>query len=109
MTQQDPEIGKSVVAAGIRTNYLEAGQGAPLILLHGSGPGVTAWANWRLAIPEFARHRRVLAPDIAGFGYTERKADARYDLEYWIDHIVGFIDALDIERADLSVTPSAAL
>ncbi|WP_042877063.1 alpha/beta fold hydrolase [Cupriavidus necator] len=100
MTQQNPEIGKSVVAAGICTNYLEAGEGSPLILLHGSGPGVTAWANWRLAIPELARHRRVLAPDVAGFGYTERKTDARYDLDYWVGHIIGFLDALDIERAD---------
>jgi pimeloyl-ACP methyl ester carboxylesterase len=43
MTQNNnPEIGRSVDAAGIQTNYLEAGSGAPLVLLHGSGPGVTA-------------------------------------------------------------------
>lgn len=47
MTQSDPEIGKTVIAAGLKTNYLEAGQGDPVILIHGSGPGVTAYANWR--------------------------------------------------------------
>jgi 2-hydroxymuconate-semialdehyde hydrolase len=69
----NPEIGKSVVAAGLETNYLEAGAGEPVILIHGSGPGVTAYANWRLSIPVLAQKYRVLAPDIAGFGYTQRK------------------------------------
>ena len=60
-----PEIGKSIVAAGIHTNYLEAGQGAPVVMIHGSGPGVTAYANWRLVMPRLAERFRVLAPDMA--------------------------------------------
>lgn len=100
MTQQNPEIGKSIAAAGIQTNYLEEGAGPPLLLLHGSGPGVTAWANWRLAIPELAKKRRVIAPDAAGFGYTERKPNAHYGLDYWVEHIIGFLDALKIGRTD---------
>jgi pimeloyl-ACP methyl ester carboxylesterase len=95
----DPEIGKSVVAAGLKTNYLEAGDGPPLILLHGSGPGVTAYANWRLAIPELSKHFRVLAPDVAGFGYTERKSGAQYNLDNWVAHAIGFMDALNIPKA----------
>ena len=50
MSDNNPEIGKSVIAAGINTNYLEAGEGEPVILIHGSGPGVTAYANWRLSM-----------------------------------------------------------
>lgn len=101
MTQNNnPEIGHSVEAAGIRTNYLEAGSAEPLVLLHGSGPGVTAWANWRLALPELAKNHRVLAPDMAGFGYTERKSGVVYNLDYWVGHIIGFLDALKIEQAD---------
>src|SRR5688500_5327391 len=46
-----PEIGATVDANEIKTNYLEAGEGAPVVLIHGSGPGVTAYANWRLVIP----------------------------------------------------------
>jgi hypothetical protein len=46
-----PEIGRSVVAGGVNTNYLEEGSGAPVLLLHGSGPGVTSYANWRLTMP----------------------------------------------------------
>lgn len=100
MYTENQEIGQSIVAAGIRTNYLEYGEGSPLLLLHGSGPGVTAWANWRLVIPEFAKCHHVFAPDVAGFGYTERKADAKYGLDFWVAHIIGFLDAVGVERAD---------
>lgn len=98
MTSDNPELGRSIPAAGRITNYLEAGAGFPVLLLHGSGPGVTAYANWRLTLPALAPHFRVLAPDCAGFGYTERMAGERYHLDGWIDHIVGFLDALGIER-----------
>ncbi|MBR1087709.1 alpha/beta fold hydrolase [Bradyrhizobium manausense] len=96
---QDPEIGKSVVAAGLQTNYLEEGEGFPAILLHGSGPGVTSYANWRFTLPVLAGKFRAIAPDAAGFGYTERGADADYTLDFWVGHIVGFMDALSIEKA----------
>ncbi|MEB3022117.1 alpha/beta fold hydrolase [[Mycobacterium] crassicus] len=96
-----PEIGESVVAAGIRTNYLTAGTGEPVVLIHGSGPGVTAYANWRLTIPDLAKQFRVLAPDMVGFGYSERPDDVSYDVQTWADQVVGFLDALSIPKASL--------
>ena len=42
---RSPEIGKSVIAGPVQTNYLEAGVGAPVILIHGSGPGVSPDGN----------------------------------------------------------------
>ncbi len=99
MSDTNPEIGKSVIAAGIKTNYLEAGAGEPVILIHGSGPGVTAYANWRLSIPVLAQKYRVLAPDIAGFGYTERKADQVYTLDFWVRHLVDWMDAVGVQKA----------
>ncbi|WP_312298874.1 alpha/beta fold hydrolase [Stutzerimonas nitrititolerans] len=103
MSTENPEIGLRIDAGGIDTNYHDAGQGSgtPLLLLHGSGPGVTAWANWRLNIPRLAEGRRVVAPDMVGFGYTERPAGIRYDLETWVGHAIAFLDALGIERADV--------
>jgi 2-hydroxymuconate-semialdehyde hydrolase len=95
----NPEIGKSILANGIQTNYHEHGQGEPVLLIHGSGPGVTGWANWRLTIPALAENFRVIAPDIVGFGYTERPADVQYNMETWLNHILGFMDALGIEKA----------
>ncbi len=92
---------KTIAAAGIRTSYHDAGSGAPVMLLHGSGPGVTAWANWRLTMPALAARLRVLAPDLVGFGETERPAGHVYGLDTWVAHAVGLLDALDLPRVDL--------
>ena len=100
-TVSNPEIAKSVLAAGIRTNVHDLGSGPPVLLIHGSGPGVSAWANWRLVMPELARQARVIAPDMVGFGYTERPTGQRYDMDAWVAQAVGLLDALDIERTDL--------
>jgi 2-hydroxy-6-oxo-octa-2,4-dienoate hydrolase len=96
-----PEIGARVDVRGVGTNYLEAGEGPPLLLVHGSGPGVTAYANWRLNIGDLARHFRVLAPDMAGFGFSGKPTAAGYSMARWVDQLVGFLDALGIERASL--------
>lgn len=95
----DPSAGRTVVAAGLRTHYLEAGSGEPLVLLHGSGPGVSAWENWAEVIPALARRRHVLAPDIPGFGATERKPDGDYGMEFWVDHLFAFMDAVGVTAA----------
>lgn len=95
------EIGKSIAINGIATNYHDVGTGAPVLLIHGSGPGVTAWANWRMTIPELSRHCRVIAPDVAGFGFTQRLAGVKYDLDTWVAQAVGLLDALDITCADV--------
>ncbi len=85
-----PEIGADVDVHGIRTNYHDAGSGDPIPLVHGSGPGVSAWANWRLTLPALSERFRVVAPDILGFGYTDRPEGARYNLDRWTDHLIGF-------------------
>src|SRR5664279_1491641 len=87
MTDQRPEIGSNVMANGIATNYLQAGDGDPVVLIHGSGPGVSAYANWRLTIPRLATGLRVLAPDMVGFGFTQRPASMDYNLKTWSDQI----------------------
>lgn len=101
-TAPNPEIGQSITAAGIRTNYHDSGgAGAPVLLIHGSGPGVSAWANWRLVMPALAQQARVIAPDMVGFGYTERPQGFVYNMDAWVRQAVGLLDALGIERTDL--------
>ena len=96
----NPEIGETIDVDGVGTNYIAAGAGEPLILIHGSGPGVTAFANWRGVIPDFAQHFRCYAPDTLGFGYTDFPDDiAGFDMDRWLAHLIGFLDALGIERA----------
>lgn len=97
----NPEIAKSVVAGGIRTNLHDIGHGPPVLLIHGSGPGVSAWANWRLVMPELARQARVVAPDMVGFGFTERPAEQAYTMDAWVAQALGVLDALDIAQTDL--------
>src|ERR1700759_5023413 len=96
-----PEIGSLVDAGGIKTNYLEAGSGPPVVLIHGSGPGVTAYANWRLVIPALADRFRVFAPDMAGFGFSERPEKADYGVDLWTEQVVGLLDALGLDQAHI--------
>ena len=101
VTINSEATGRTIKAAGISTHYHEAGSGPPVLLLHGSGPGVSAWANWLLTIPALAQHYRVIAPDLVGFGSTERPRDVYYSLQTWIDHVWSFLDALGIQQTSL--------
>lgn len=98
---QHPEIGRMIDVNGVKTNLHDVGSGTPIMLIHGSGPGVTAWVNWRLAIPELAKNYRVIAPDMLGFGFTERPENTQCNVDRWVAHAIGILDALDIERCDL--------
>jgi len=100
-TVADPEIGSTVAADGVATNYHDVGTGCPVLLIHGSGPGVSAWANWRGVLPELAVDRRVVAPDVVGFGYTERPGGFSFTPDAWLGHLVGFLDALELERVSV--------
>ncbi|MBK8452149.1 MAG: alpha/beta hydrolase [Thiofilum sp.] len=97
----NPEIANSIEAAGLQTNYHDVGQGDPVLLIHGSGPGVSAWANWRLTLPDLAQHFRVIAPDMAGFGFSARPANYTYHMNNWVTQAVGLMDALDIQQASI--------
>src|SRR5574337_888131 len=71
----NPELGRRVRTGAFDSNVHDLGAGKPVLFIHGSGPGVSAYANWRLVLPMLAKMRRVLAPDL--------------------------VDALDVEQADV--------
>lgn len=98
---QSAEIGQSVLSGGIAVNYHDHGSGFPVVMIHGSGPGVSAFVNWRLVMPELARQRRVLAPDMLGFGFTERPAGMVYTLDNWVDQVIAFLDTMNLPQVDL--------
>jgi 2-hydroxymuconate-semialdehyde hydrolase len=101
MSSENPEIAQSINAGGIQTNYHDVGTGAPVLLIHGSGPGVSAWANWRLTIPAIAENNRVIAPDMVGFGFTDRPENIKYDMDVWVKHAVDLLDALEIDKVSV--------
>lgn len=86
---------------GYSTNYHLAGSGENLLLIHGSGPGVSAWANWRLTIPQLAAYTRVIAPDMVGFGYTESPAHLDYHPDVWVEQLHALLDGLGVARLSI--------
>jgi 2-hydroxymuconate-semialdehyde hydrolase len=99
-TGASPEVANSLQVGDCTINYHDQGQGQgdAILLIHGSGPGVTAWANWRGVIPALAEKARVIAPDMLGFGYTRCPMDRPLDPDAWVAQLVGLLDALDIPR-----------
>lgn len=85
-------------AAGIKTRVLEAGNGEPLILLHGTGGHIEAYAR---NIKGLSQKFRVICIDMAGHGYTE-KPNRPYGIDFYSDHLLGVMQALEIEQAYIS-------
>ncbi len=97
----NPAIANSIKTGHFVTNYHDVGEGEVVLLIHGSGPGVTALANWSKVMPTLAKDRRVVAPDMVGFGYTERPEGITYNMDVWVQQAIDLMDALNIEKADV--------
>lgn len=87
---------RTVATAKGTIHYHEVGHGAPVVFIHGSGPGVSGWANFAGNLATFSRHYRCLVPDLPGFGRSE--ATGEHPVAQGHDAIVRFLDALGIER-----------
>lgn len=94
----NPEVGQMVQTGAVSTNYHDLGTGDPVLMIHGSGPGVSAWANWRLPIGALSAGFRCLAPDMAGFGYSTVPAGYAFTRAAWLDQLQAFLDAMQVER-----------
>lgn len=89
--------GKFVDLGGRRTHYLEKGEGEPVILLHGFFFDSYLWAE---NIDALARHFKVYAPDLWGWGFSTREP-LDYGYALYAEQLLQFMDALGIERASL--------
>ncbi|RQH06417.1 alpha/beta fold hydrolase [Paraburkholderia dinghuensis] len=96
-----PEIANQIELGEFTLNYHDQGHGEPILLIHGSGPGVTAWANWRGIIPTLSQKARVVAPDMLGFGYTKCSPDAVLTPATWVQSLISLLDALKIDRVSV--------
>ncbi|WP_420127077.1 alpha/beta fold hydrolase [Longimicrobium sp.] len=89
---------RTVEANGIRMHVAEQGEGPAVLLCHGFPE---TWYAWRHQLPALAQAGfRAIAPDLRGFGGSDRPADAgRYSLLHLVGDAVGLLDALQIPSA----------
>jgi 4,5:9,10-diseco-3-hydroxy-5,9,17-trioxoandrosta-1(10),2-diene-4-oate hydrolase len=101
---------RSAKAREITLNYYEAapdtqptqiGGGLPLVMLHGGGPGASAWSNFGRALPHFAGRFRTLLVDQPGFGASDKPPVVGNYYRHAADHVVALLDELGIERVHL--------
>lgn len=100
MQLPDNVLSSFVDVRGVRTHYVEAGRGEPIVFVHGAGPGAYGWAGWRQTLPVLAKHFRVFAIDTLGFGLTG-KPEITYADQDSVDHLLGFVDALCLDTTNL--------
>jgi pimeloyl-ACP methyl ester carboxylesterase len=90
---------KTVLVDGLVTGYLEAGQGDPVVLLHGGEFGAGAQLGWERNIDALAANHRVLALDMLGFGESAKVIDFNDGRGMRLRHIARFCEVLGVESA----------
>lgn len=80
---------------GRPVNVCDVGDGPPLLFVHGHSG---RWANWMLNIPAFAGSRRVIAPDLPGFGHSPMP-EWRISIENYGRFLARLLDAMEVEGA----------
>lgn len=89
------------LSGAYRLHYHEAGDGPPLLMLHGSGPGVSAWSNFSENLPVFADQFRTLCLDMPGFGKSPAVEWRDIYSRVAADAVLSFLDELDISEVDI--------
>lgn len=97
--QTDRIRDRYVAVDGIRTHYLEAGDGDPVVLLHSGEFGGRAEFSWEYVMPTLAESYRVIAPDWLGYGGTAKLHDFGGKRARMISHMRRTLDVLAIEDA----------
>jgi 4,5:9,10-diseco-3-hydroxy-5,9,17-trioxoandrosta-1(10),2-diene-4-oate hydrolase len=98
---------RSAKAGDLTLNYYEAGQptevggGLPLLMLHGGGPGASAWSNFGAALPGFAATFRTLLVDQPGFGGSDKPPVVGNYYRHSAEYVVKLLDELAIDRVHL--------
>jgi len=82
-------------------HYEEAGQGTPVILLHGGGPGASGMSNFRNNLPVFAERFRTLVVDQPGYGKSDKPEVTGNYFTFAADALAALLDELGIGRVHL--------
>lgn len=102
-------MNRSAPTAHMREQYVQVGQrsifvsevgdGPPVLLLHGGGPGASGLSNYAQNIANLAKNFRVLVPDLPGYGRSSKGLDKTDPFGDLAKNILGLMDALDIEQS----------
>jgi 2-hydroxymuconate-semialdehyde hydrolase len=90
---------RTILVGDIKTHFLEAGSGPDLVLLHGGEYGASAEITWRYNIEELAKNFHVVAPDILGWGQTDKLYSFSDPAGLRIKHVQRFLETLGIGKA----------
>jgi 4,5:9,10-diseco-3-hydroxy-5,9,17-trioxoandrosta-1(10),2-diene-4-oate hydrolase len=82
-------------------HYYEAGTGEPVVMLHGGGPGASAWSNFGPNLPVFAKQYRTLLVDQPGFGQSVKPEITSQYFTFSADALKDLLDELDIARVTI--------
>lgn len=96
----DKIAGKNIKVNGSNIFYLESGKGNPVVLLHG---WPTSSYLWRNIIPSLAKTHRVIAPDLTGYGRSDKPLDIIYSLDNQSKILGEFLDKLGLNKTALAV------
>jgi len=81
---------------GIKVGYYTAGEGQPLMLIHGSGPGASSLGNWSRVLEPLSQRYRIYAMDLVGFGTSDRKTTTPYfDFALWVRQAKAMLDLIE--------------
>ncbi len=91
---------KFVQVNNLNIHYLTAGEGKPVVLVHG---WPTSSSLWRKIIPPLARTRKVIAPDLPGFGKSDKPLDVSYTHNYHSEILRDFLNRLNIGKVSIAL------
>src|SRR5436309_4526565 len=96
-----PEYSWFTTVDGVRIHFQEAGNenAPPIILIHGFISSNLIWSD--VFLPLAVAGFRVIAPDLPGYGYSDKPSDGEYTIEFQARAVLGLMDRLEIERATI--------
>src|ERR671911_843487 len=90
---------RTIRVGDIMTHFLEAGSGPDLLLLHGGEYGASAEITWKHSIEALARQFHVIAPDVLGWGATDKIYSFSDPAGYRISHVKRFLETVGVDKA----------
>jgi len=91
----------NLTVQGLHVRCLTAGSsGSPIVLLHGGGAD-SATLSWSLTIEALAQEHCVYAPDLPGYGESDRP-DIAYTTDYYLKFVHDLLDALGLARTSIA-------